>query len=146
MTGSSSEAAPRPAAQAQPTEGLGRSTRTMAVGTIVSRGTGFICNAAIAAVLGVEGVGAMFNVANTTPNIVYELLLGGILTSVLVPVLVRAAKDDADGGESYSQRLLSLVVIVLTGASVVLVLFAPLLVGFYLSPTTHDADRELAVT
>ena len=99
----------------------------MAVGTIVSRGTGFIRNAAIAAVLGVEGVGAMFNVANTTPNIVYELLLGGILTSVLVPVLVRAAKDDADGGEAYAQRLLSLVVIVLTVASIVLVIFAPAL-------------------
>jgi putative peptidoglycan lipid II flippase len=117
----------------------------MAVGTIVSRGTGFVRNAAIAAVLGVEGVGGMFNLANTTPNIVYELLLGGILTSVLVPVLVRAAKDDPDGGEVYAQRLLSLVVIVLTVASVLLVLFAPALVGLYASSTTSDADRELAV-
>src|SRR3954454_20304735 len=111
MTGSSSDAA---GASAAPTAGgaagLGRATRTMAVGTIVSRGTGFIRNAAIAAVLGVEGVGAMFNVAHTTPNIVYELVLGGILPSVLVPVLVRAAKDDADAGEAYAQRLLSLVV------------------------------------
>src|SRR3954451_3371089 len=132
MTGSSSEAAPGPAAQGQPTEGLGRSTRTMAIGTIVSRGTGFVRNAAIAAVLGVEGVGAMFNVANTTPNIVYELLLGGILTSVLVPVLVRAAKEDADGGEAYAQRLLSLVVIVLFVASAVLVALAPQLVSLYM--------------
>src|SRR6476620_8121076 len=118
----------------------------MAVGTIASRGTGFVRNAAIAAVLGVEGVGGIFNLANTTPNIVYELLLGGILTSVLVPVLVRAAKDDSDAGEAYAQRLLSLVVIVLTVASVLLVLLAPALVRLYASPTMTQDERELAIT
>jgi putative peptidoglycan lipid II flippase len=116
----------------------------MAVGTIASRGTGFLRNAAVAAVLGVQGVGAMFNVANTTPNIVYELLLGGILTSVLVPVLVRAAKDDEDGGEAYAQRLLSLVVAVLAVASVLLVLLAPALVDLYAHNESADA-RRLAV-
>ncbi len=124
--------------------GLARSTRTMAVGTVASRGTGFVRNAALAAVLGVHGVGAAYNVANTTPNIVYELLLGGILTSVVVPLLVRAAKDDPDGGEASAQRLLSLVVLVLFAASVVLVLLAPQLVDLYM----HNADddtRELAV-
>ena len=60
---------------------LGRSTRTMALGTIASRGTGFLRTAVLASVLGVEGVAAAYNVANTTPNIVYELLLGGVLTS-----------------------------------------------------------------
>jgi putative peptidoglycan lipid II flippase len=123
---------------------LGRSTRTMAIGTVASRGTGFLRTAAIAAVLGVHTVGAAYNVANTTPNIVYELLLGGILTSVVVPILVRAAKSDPDGGEAYAQRLLSLVVIALLLASVLLVALAPQLVGLYL----HGADeptRHLAV-
>lgn len=116
----------------------------MALGTVASRATGFVRNAAIAAVLGVHTVGAAYNVANTTPNIVYELLLGGILTSVVVPILVRAAREDADGGEAYAQRLLSLVVVVLVVASVLLVAFAPELVGLYL----HGADgatRRLAV-
>jgi putative peptidoglycan lipid II flippase len=115
----------------------------MAIGTIASRGTGFVRNAAIVAVLGVRGVGAAYNVANTTPNIVYELLLGGILTSVIVPVLVRAAKNDEDGGEAYAQRLLSLVVVVLLAASVLLVVLAPQLVDLYMhgedKPTRHLA-------
>jgi putative peptidoglycan lipid II flippase len=126
---------------------LGRASsgvRSMAAGTIASRGTGFLRNASIAAVLGVQGVGAAFNVANTTPNIVYELLLGGILTSVLVPVLVRAAKEDDDGGEAYAQRLLTLVVLVLATASVLLVVLAPLLVAPYAHNATHD-ERQLAV-
>ncbi len=117
---------------------LGRSTRTMAVGTIASRGTGFLRNAALVAVLGVHTVGAAYNVANTTPNIVYELLLGGILTSVVVPLLVRAAKDDKDGGEAYAQRLLSLVVVVLLAASALLVALAPQLVALYM----HGENRE----
>ena len=96
---------------------LGQSTRSMALGTVASRGTGFLRNAAIVAVLGVHSLGAAYNVANTTPNIVYELLLGGILTSVVVPILVRAATNDPDGGEAYTQRLLSLVVIVLFAAA-----------------------------
>jgi putative peptidoglycan lipid II flippase len=116
----------------------------MAMGTVASRGTGFLRNAAIAAVLGVQGVGAAYNVANTTPNIVYELLLGGILTSVIVPVLVRAAKHDGDHGEAYAQRLLSLVVLVLGAATVLLILFAPLLVDLYMH-NAADKDRELAV-
>ena len=124
--------------------GLGRSTRTMALGTVASRGTGFVRNAALAAVLGVHTVGAAYNVANTTPNIVYELLLGGILTSVVVPILVRAAQNDADGGEAYAQRLLSLVVVVLFLASVLLVVFAPALVGLYLQGA-DDGTRRLAI-
>jgi putative peptidoglycan lipid II flippase len=116
----------------------------MAAGTVASRATGFLRNAAIAAVLGVQGVSAAYNVANTTPNILYELLLGGILTSVIVPVLVRAAKHDADGGEAYAQRLLSLVVLVLGAATVLLILCAPLLVDLYMH-NAADEDRELAV-
>ncbi len=121
------------------------STRTMAAGTVASRGTGFLRTAVLGAVLGVQGVGDAFNVANTAPNIVYELLLGGVLTSVVVPLLVRAAKADPDGGEAYAQRLLSLTVLVLGGAALLLVAFAPLMVDAYASSRTSPATRDLAV-
>jgi putative peptidoglycan lipid II flippase len=117
----------------------------MALGTVASRGTGFLRNAAIVAVLGVHSVGAAYAVANTTPNIVYELLLGGILTSVVVPLLVRAAKSDPDGGEAYAQRLLSLVVVTLLVASVVLVVLAPQLVALYMHDETEQTRRLATV-
>jgi putative peptidoglycan lipid II flippase len=123
--------------------GLGRSTRAMAVGTIASRGTGLLRNVVLAAVLGVETVGVAFTVANTAPNIVYELLLGGVLTSVVVPLLVRAAKEDGDQGQAYAQRLLTLVVLVLGGASVLLVLLAPWIVDLYADDLSPEG-RELA--
>jgi len=116
----------------------------MALGTIASRGTGFLRTAVIIAVLGVESVGAAYNIANTTPNIVFELLIGGVLSSVVVPLLVQAAKDDADGGLAYAQRLLTLTVLVLGAAAVLLVVAAPLLIDLYAGDLSPEA-RDLAV-
>ena len=122
-----------------------RATGTMAVGTVASRATGFLRTAVIAAVLGVAAVGDAFNLANTAPNIVYELLLGGLLSSVVVPLLVRAATTDGDGGRAYTQRLLTLTVLVLGGASVLLVLLAPVVVAAYSTASTDPATEDLAV-
>ena len=124
--------------------GLLGSARAMAVGTVASRTTGFLRTVTLAWVLGVASVANSYNVANTTPNIIYELLLGGVLTSVVVPLLVRAAREDADGGDAYAHRLLSLVVLVLGVASVLLVVLAPLVVGVY-ADRMSEPDQDLAV-
>ena len=116
------------------------SARVMAVGTVASRATGFLRTAVLAAVLGVASVGDAFNVANTAPNIVYELLLGGVLTSVVVPLLVRACREGTEQGQAYAQRLLTLTLLVLGGAVLVLVLAAPLVVGIYLPRGTPTYD------
>ena len=79
----------------------------MAVASLVSRVTGFLRQLALVSVLGLGVVNDSYTVANTLPNIVYELLLGGVLTSVMVPLLVRAQTEDADGGEAYTRRLLT---------------------------------------
>ena len=103
----------------------------MALGTIASRVTGFLRTAIILIALGSALLGDSYNIANTTPNIVYELMLGGVLTSVVVPLLVRAAKQDTDGGQAYAQRLLTLVAVVLGALTVVTVLFAPAIIALY---------------
>ena len=79
----------------------------MAVASLVSRITGFLRQLALVTVLGLGVVNDSYTVANTLPNIVYELLLGGVLTSVMVPLLVRAQTEDSDGGEAYTRRLLT---------------------------------------
>ena len=120
-----------------------RGVGTMAVGTVASRATGFLRTAVLVAVLGVQQVPLAFTVANTVPNIVYELLLGGILTSTVVPLLVRA---DQDGyGEEYAQRLLSLTVLVLGAIALVLVVLAPQITDLYLSGADADT-RALTIT
>jgi hypothetical protein len=78
--------------------GILRAAGTMAVATLVSRVTGLLRTIVLAAALGVGLVNDAYSTANTLPNIVYELLLGGVLTSVIVPLLVHAQERDRDGG------------------------------------------------
>ena len=101
------------------TPSLMASSRTMAIASLVSRITGFLRNSVIAAAVGsgLHSVGDAYGLANTLPNMVYELLLGGVLTSVIIPVLVKAQTDDADHGEAYTQRLLSIATAGLAGAT-----------------------------
>ena len=73
-----------------------------------------------------------YTVSNTLPLIVYELLLGGVLTSVMVPLLVRAQTEDADGGEAFTRRLLTMAGLALLLATAAAMLAAPLLTRLYL--------------
>ncbi|MFF4809303.1 murein biosynthesis integral membrane protein MurJ [Micromonospora chersina] len=102
----------------------------MAIGSLVSRGTGFIRNLMIGAALG-NAVGNVYTTAQFLPNQVYEFLLGGVLTSVLIPVLVRRRKVDPDRGEAYAQRLLSLAVLALAVTALLAMVSAPVLTAIY---------------
>jgi putative peptidoglycan lipid II flippase len=121
-----------------------RSSSMMAVGTLASRGTGFLRTLMLVYALGVSGVANAYNNANTLPNAVYDLMLGGILTSVVVPLLVSAAKRDRDGGEAYDQRMFTLATTALFGLTVVATLAASLLVALYAHAIT-GAEHHLMV-
>ncbi|MGN6474436.1 MAG: lipid II flippase MurJ, partial [Mycobacteriales bacterium] len=124
---------------------LARSGVAMAVGTLASRGTGFIRTVVIAYALGVGGVNNAYTVANTVPNALYDLLLGGILSALVVPLLVQAAHDEDDDGEAYAQRLVTIVAVVLTVVAVIAVLIAPWVVSVY-AHNAQPAQKALAAT
>lgn len=106
---------------------LGRSTTVMAAGTAVSRVTGLVRAAVLAATIGVNAVGASaFGVANWLPNMLFLLIAGGVLNAVLVPQIVRA--DRSDRGQEYVDRLLTVAIALLAGVTVVLTAAAPLIV------------------
>jgi putative peptidoglycan lipid II flippase len=115
----------------------------MAVASLVSRITGFLRQLALVAVLGLGVVNDSYTVANTLPNIVYELLLGGVLTSVMVPLLIRAQTEDADGGEAYTRRLLTMAGAALAVATLVAMATAALLTRLYLGGS-GSAHGQLA--
>jgi putative peptidoglycan lipid II flippase len=104
-----------------------RNSAVMAVGSLASRLTGFVRTVAIGAAIGARAFSDDYTLANTLPNMVYELLLGGVLASVVVPLLVRARSRDTDRGVAYTQRLLSLATVFLAAATACAVLIAPLL-------------------
>lgn len=115
----------------------------MAVATLVSRITGFVWKIQLAWVAGLAVVNDSFTVANTLPNIVYELLLGGVLASVVVPLLVRA-QDDPDGGAAYTNRLLTVGMTMLLAGTVIAVALAPLFTRLYMDDSTGAANADLA--
>ncbi|GAA4913820.1 murein biosynthesis integral membrane protein MurJ [Membranihabitans marinus] len=96
----------------------------MAAGTLVSRVLGFIRTALLAVAIGSTTVIAdVFEKANSIPNIIYLLLAGGMFNVVLVPQLIKAAKQP-DRGADYTSRLLTLTVLVLAGFTVLITLAA----------------------
>ena len=96
---------------------------------MVTRFTGFLRTFVFIAALGVGPLADAYNNSNTLPNTVYYLMLGGVFTSVVVPLLVRAAKRDADHGEAYAQRIFTLGVFSLFSVTFVATLAAGPLVA-----------------
>jgi len=119
---------------AEPVGGLARPTAIMAVGTMLSRVTGLGRVAALAYALGVaeSRLADSYNIANTLPNVIYELALGGVLTSVFIPVLVQElrTRNHDDAWESVS-TLVSTSMTVLIGLSVVAALVAPWVIRLF---------------
>lgn len=131
----------QPSATRRPS--LLKTSGSMAVPTLISRITGFLWKLMLAWVVGAGTLNDSFMVANNLPNQVFELLIGGVLTSVVVPVLVRAEKSDDDGGQAYIQRLLTLSVVVLGVGTVLSVVGAGALVALF-SSDSANANPELA--
>ncbi|MEU8779372.1 murein biosynthesis integral membrane protein MurJ [Streptomyces sp. NPDC048606] len=115
-----------------------RSGALMAAGSIVSRVTGFVRSAVVLAALGIGVLGDGYAVANTVPNIIYMLLVGGALNAVFVPELVRAAREHRDGGAAYTDRLLTACLVALLALTTVAVLAAPLLIETYTPSYTGE--------
>jgi putative peptidoglycan lipid II flippase len=122
-----------------------RNTAVMSVGTALSRITGFLRLSVAAWALGASGVANAYTRANTTPNIIYELALGGILTSVFVPVFVdwlhtRGREEAWD----LARRVLTLSLVVLGAIALLGAVLAPQIMRLYFSETPH-AEQGIAL-
>jgi putative peptidoglycan lipid II flippase len=141
------ELAPAPKRSGGRAASLLRSSAVMAAGTMVSRLTGFVRSALIVAALGSSQLGDTFQLAITLPTMIYILTIGGGLNSVFVPQLVRAMKNDEDGGEAYANRLLTLVIVILGSLVALSVYAAPLLVRMMsVKIADNPAANDVAVT
>ncbi|MFT3873645.1 MAG: murein biosynthesis integral membrane protein MurJ [Nocardioides sp.] len=128
-------------------QGILRSSAVMAAGTVVSRLTGFLRAGLLAWALGPLLHADIFNLANTIPNMLYILLAGGIFNAVLVPQLVRAMKHDEDGGDAYTNRVLTLAVLFLGVVTILLVVAAPWVMAPFLGSAWDSlpAQRESVI-
>src|SRR5919202_4702420 len=113
---------------------LARPAAVMAVGTALSRLTGLGRVVALAFALGVaeSRLADSYNIANTLPNVLYELVLGGVLTSVFIPVLVEElrTKPQDDACRAVS-ALVTVSLALLLALTVVAIAAAPLVIDLF---------------
>ncbi|MBS3909320.1 MAG: murein biosynthesis integral membrane protein MurJ [Actinobacteria bacterium] len=118
---------------------IAKSTAKMSIATIFSRGTGFIKTMVLAYAIGIGPIADAFNTANVMPNIIFELVMGGILGSVIIPVYIQYLTDKGDEESRYMISNLTNIIFVLGIAlSSLGFLFAPAIVGLM---TMHDPSK-----
>ncbi len=125
---------------AQRTDALLKSNLVVAAGTALSRVTGLLRVVALAVVLGQNPLTDAYKLANETPNIVYDLLIGGVLSATLVPLF--ATFDEEDDRES-TNVILTVSVVAIAALTVVAVLAAPLIFRLYSLNTSSDIDADV---
>ena len=128
-----------------PAQRLVRSSALVGLGTALSRITGLVRVAALAYAMAASPLSDAYNLANNTPNIVYELILGGVLSATLVPVFVdhRDRRDDA-----ATSAVVTVATVALIALTALAVVAAPLIVKLYtwrLSTAEAEAQEAVAV-
>jgi len=120
-----------------------RASALPAVGTTLSRATGLIRVGALTYALGLTTIADVYNLANTTPNILYELVLGGVLSSTLVPLFVRTLDDADDDTASVVTTVAFSAIVAMT---LIGVLAAPWINRLFALPLTGaDRAQQLAL-
>ena len=110
-------------------------TAIMASGTMVSRILGFGRAMLLAFALGNGARQAeMFGLATLIPNTLYMLFAGGALNTVLVPQIVRAIKNDSDGGQTYINRIITAFLAALAVITALMALAVPWLLTLWTDP------------
>ncbi|WP_169732005.1 murein biosynthesis integral membrane protein MurJ [Glycomyces arizonensis] len=123
---------------------LARSSLLMGAGSLVSRVTGFGRTVVISAAIGAGLLGNSYTTAQYFPQMIYELVLGGVFASIILPLFVKAHKNDPDGGDAFAHRLLTLALLVLGAAALVVTLAAPLIAAAMAEPVQQDLVTQLS--
>ena len=127
----------------EPTGSLARGAAAITVATAISRITGFGRVVVVAAALGSTFLVNTYQTANTAPNVVFELLAAGVLTSVFVPTfvdyLVRREKQE---GWDAASVLTSVALVGLIGLALIVALAAPWIMRLLTLGVANEGLRE----
>ncbi len=130
---------------------IGRSTALMAGGTLASRLTG-LARTVVFFWFGTTALAETYTKANNTPNMIFELVVGGVLSATLVPLFVDLARrrgPAADSDTEYANNsdgvdaIVTLVSVILVVAVVALFLLAPALMWIVFRRPDESVQRQL---
>ena len=121
---------------------LARGAAFISFASAISRVTGFVRVVVVAAAMGTTFLANTYQTANTIPNVVFELVAAGVLTSIFVPTFVDyLVKGDREGSWDAANALTSVALVGLIGLSVLIALVAPWLMRLLTLGVTDDALR-----
>jgi len=120
-TGLTEAADPDPAQR--PGAGIARGAALIAGLTMLCRLLGLVRTLVFSQSIGASCLGTAYVTANQVPNLVYELVLGGALTSAMVPILARSA-ERADHDPAEKARVGQITSAMLTWSVIILVPFS----------------------
>ena len=100
--------------------GIARGAMLIAGLTMLSRLFGLVRTLVFSQTVGASCLGTAYFTANQVPNLIYELVLGGALTSAMVPILARSA-EQADGDPAEKARVSQISSALLTWSVAILV-------------------------
>jgi len=121
-----------------------RSNLVVATGTALSRVSGLLRVFAFAYVIGQEGLADAYKLANETPNIVYDLLIGGVLSATLVPLFTAfMGLGDTEPDDRATNVVITIATTLLVAITAVAVAAAPLIFRLYSLNLGDDVDAEL---
>ncbi|MFC9515628.1 lipid II flippase MurJ [Nocardiaceae bacterium NPDC056970] len=123
-------------------KGLLAATGSIAIATLISRMTGFLKQLLLLTALG-PAVASAFTVASQIPNMISELVLGAVLTAIVVPVLVRAEREDPDEGAAFVRRLFTAALALLGTAALFATAAAPILTTQVFLPDDGEVNTAL---
>lgn len=122
---------------------VARSTLLMSIATLGSRVTGLARTWVMAFALGNTVITSAYQVANNMPNVIYELVAGGLLGAAFVPVyLLQKKQRTDDGGSEFASTVLNLAIIVLGILSLLATVFAPAVIST--QTFTLDSGAEVS--
>jgi putative peptidoglycan lipid II flippase len=110
--------------------GVGRAAVLIGGLTVVARALGFVRTLVFAGTVKTYCLGAAYVTANQVPNVIYDIVLGGALTAIVVPVLAGPASREGRDPEAraevsaISSALLTWTIVILAPVSLVLALVA----------------------
>ncbi len=142
--------ATQPAPPTNKAAGMARAASIIAAGNIASRILGLLRETVIASLFGATGLVSAFRVAQIIPTMLYDLLVGGMVSSALVPVFSEQADRDRIALWHIASLLLSLAAIVLSLVVVIIELAAPqvafLLAGGFNDDLLAETARLIRIT
>ena len=124
-------------------ESVAKSTALMSAATLISRVTGLVRTWVMAFALGNTLVTSAYQVANNMPNVIYDLVAGGMLGAAFIPVyLLQKEREKQAGANHFANNMLNITAVVLGALSLVAAIFAPAVIAT--QTFTVDSSAEVS--